>query len=92
LKTLRAKFGKIARRMLLIISLLTTRSGNDSLVEMRPSRQTRLGPHDNCSDGRASGYQRGSASAILPVFEAAGVIFVDENGEAPAVRLRKPPD
>lgn len=30
-----------------------------------------------------------SISAVLATLEAAGVIFVDENGEGPGVRLRK---
>ena len=31
----------------------------------------------------------GTAMAIKRVLEAAGVIFIDENGEGPGVRLRK---
>jgi transcriptional regulator with XRE-family HTH domain len=31
----------------------------------------------------------GTEAAIRRAFEAAGVIFIDENGEGPGVRLRK---
>jgi transcriptional regulator with XRE-family HTH domain len=33
----------------------------------------------------------GTLSAIRGALEAAGIIFVDENGEGPGVRLRKSP-
>jgi hypothetical protein len=33
--------------------------------------------------------RRGNLAAIRAALEAAGVIFIDENGEGPGVRLRK---
>ena len=38
---------------------------------------------------RKSGGVRFSTTAIRAALESAGVIFVDENGEGPGVRLRK---
>lgn len=35
--------------------------------------------------------QTGTVIAIRRALEAAGVIFIDENGEGPGVRLRKAP-
>jgi bifunctional ADP-heptose synthase (sugar kinase/adenylyltransferase) len=41
------------------------------------------------SEGPAAGMAN-NVAAIRAALEAAGVIFVDENGEGPGVRLRKP--
>ncbi|RWB94624.1 MAG: transcriptional regulator [Mesorhizobium sp.] len=40
------------------------------------------------SEGAASGLAN-NVAAVRRALEAAGVIFVDENGEGPGVRLRK---
>jgi len=40
------------------------------------------------SDGELGG-RAGTGEAIRQALEAGGVIFVDENGEGPGVRLRK---
>jgi hypothetical protein len=40
-------------------------------------------------DGALSTAKAGTLEIVKRVLEAAGVIFVDENGEGPGVRLRK---
>lgn len=40
-------------------------------------------------DGALSTAKAGTLESVKRVLEAAGVIFVDENGEGPGVRLRK---
>lgn len=40
------------------------------------------------ADGELGGYA-GTRDKILAALEAAGVIFIEENGEGPGVRLRK---
>lgn len=40
------------------------------------------------SEGSATGYAN-NVIAVRQALESAGVIFVDENGEGPGVRLRK---
>jgi hypothetical protein len=40
------------------------------------------------TDGDLGG-RESTSTAIRAAFEAAGVIFVEENGEGPGVRLRK---
>ena len=52
----------------------------------------RAGVHRNTvtrieTDATAPGH---ALSAVQAALEAAGVIFIDENGEGPGVRLRKP--
>jgi hypothetical protein len=47
------------------------------------------GGGEQSSHGRKSAGSRFSATVIRAALESAGVIFVDENGEGPGVRLRK---
>ena len=58
--------------------------------------QTKLGDASDLSLPTVKRFETGSASvsddaieAMRAALEAAGVIFVDENGEGPGVRLRK---
>ncbi|WP_439575271.1 helix-turn-helix domain-containing protein [Phreatobacter sp.] len=54
----------------------------------------RAGVHRNTVtrlETEVSSGQGHAAATVIAALEAAGVIFVDENGEGPGVRLRKAP-
>jgi transcriptional regulator with XRE-family HTH domain len=58
--------------------------------------QTELGGRSNLSESTIRDFEKGrrtpspnNLAAIRAALEAAGVIFVEENGEGPGVRLRK---
>jgi DNA-binding XRE family transcriptional regulator len=58
--------------------------------------QSELGAHSNLSESTIRDFEKGrrvpgpnNLAAIQHALEAAGVIFVAENGEGPGVRLRK---
>lgn len=58
--------------------------------------QTQAGARANLSESTVRDFEKGrrvpsvnNLSALARALEAAGVIFVDENGEGPGVRLRK---
>ena len=58
--------------------------------------QTELGGRSNLSESTIRDFEKGrrlpspnNLAAVRAALEAAGVIFVEENGEGPGVRLRK---
>ena len=58
--------------------------------------QSELGNRSNLSESTIRDFEKGrrtpspnNLAAIRAALEAAGVIFVEENGEGPGVRLRK---
>jgi len=58
--------------------------------------QTQLAERSNLSESTIRNFEKGrkdpsinNLAAIRAALETAGVIFVDENGEGPGVRLRK---
>lgn len=58
--------------------------------------QTELGTRSNLSESTVRDFEKGrrvpsqnNIAAIRAALETAGVIFVDQNGEGPGVRLRK---
>jgi transcriptional regulator with XRE-family HTH domain len=58
--------------------------------------QTELGRRANLSESTVRDFEKGrrvpsinNLAAVRAALESAGVIFVDENGEGPGVRLRK---
>ncbi|MEK4035802.1 helix-turn-helix transcriptional regulator [Methylocystis sp. IM3] len=61
---------------------------NWSLADLAAASGVHRNTISNFETGRYGGSEE-AISAMRAALEAAGVIFVDENGEGPGVRLRK---